>query len=89
MYLTLYNWYAIVISSFVRYRTNLLLAYGFIILGIIIPLLQMLLAYIYFKKSHIWSRILNANLSDQILEGAVGNLNLRTLKYLVAKRIMH
>ena len=67
-----------------------MLALGVITLGIIVPFLQILLAYIYFKKSHIWSRVLNANLSDRILEGALGgNLNLRTIKILVTERLMH
>ena len=52
------------------YRTNLLLTLGIVTLGIITPSLQITLAYIYFKKCHIWSRILNAHLSE--LEGAVG-----------------
>ena len=63
---------------------------GFITLGIIVPFLQILLAYIYFKKSHIWSRVLNANLSDRILEGALGGYgNMSTIKNLVSGRIMH
>ena len=67
-----------------------MLALGVITLGIIIPFLQILLAYIYFKKCHIWSRVLNANLSDRILEGALGgNLNLRTIMNLVTERVMH
>ena len=67
-----------------------MLALGVITLGIIVPFLQILLAYIYFKKSHIWSRVLNANLSDRILEGALGgNLNMSTIKNLVTERIMH
>ena len=78
------------ISTPVQSRTNLLLALGVITLCIIVPFLQILLAYIYFKKSHIWSRILNFNLSDRILEGAIGgNLNLRTIKNVITKRIMH
>ena len=63
---------------------------GFITLGIIVPFLQILLAYIYFKKSHIWSRVLNANLSDRILEGALGGYgNMTTITNLVSGRIMH
>ena len=67
-----------------------MLALGVITLGIIVPFLQILLAYIYFKKSHIWSRVLNANLSDGILEGALGgSVNMSTIKNLVTERIMH
>ena len=81
---------AIEISTPIQSRTNLLLALGVITLCIIVPFLQILLAYIYFKKSHIWSRILNANLSDRILEGALGGyLNLRTIMNLVTERVMH
>ena len=73
----------------VQSRTNILLALGVITLGIMVPLLQIILAYIYFKKSHIWSRILNAYLSDRMFEGALGdNFNLRTLKNSITKRIM-
>ena len=73
----------------VQSRTNILLALGVITLGIIVPLLQIILAYIYFKTSHIWSRILNANLSDRMFEGALGgNFNLRTIKNSITKRIM-
>ena len=74
----------------VQSRTNILLALGVITLGIMVPLLQIILAYIYFKKSHIWSRILNANLSDQLLEGALGeNLHLREIKQVISSRIMY
>ena len=74
-------------------RTNILLALGVVTLGIIVPFLQLILAYIYFKKSHIWSRVLNANLNDRILEGDIGilggTLNLVTINNLVSNRIMH
>ena len=67
-----------------------MLALGVVILGIIIPFLQILIAYLYFKKSHIWSRVLNANLSDRILDGALGgNLNLGTIRNLINERIIH
>ena len=78
------------ILTSVQYRTNLLLALGVITFGIIVPFLQILMAYIYFKKSHIWSRILNSNLSDRVLDGALeGNINLRTIMDLATKRIMY
>ena len=67
-----------------------MLGLGLFILGILTPLLQLLLAYIYFKKSHIWARILNASLSDGVLEGAIGeHINLRTIKQISKARTFH
>ena len=38
----------------------MMLGLGLLILGILTPCLQTALAYLYFKKGHIWSRVLNA-----------------------------
>ena len=67
-----------------------MLGLGIFILGVVTPFLQILLAYIYFKKSHIWARILNASLSDGVLEGAIGeHINLRTVNQLSKARAFH
>ena len=44
------------------YRTTMLLGVGLGLFIIITPLLQITLAYIYFKKNHIWHNVLNAYL---------------------------
>ena len=49
------------------YRTNILLGFGISILGIFTPCIQLTLAYVYFRKSHIWSSILNASLDDKTM----------------------
>ena len=78
------------LCPFYQNRTNLLLSLGVVILGMAIPFLQILLAYIYFKKNHIWSRILNDNLSDRILEGALcKNTNLQKIKHMLKGRTMY
>ena len=46
-----------------------MLGLGMLILGILTPCLQIVLAYLYFKKGHIWSRVLNAALSKEEQEG--------------------
>ena len=42
-----------------RYRTDLLLGLGIGLFAFVTPCLQIALAYMYFKKGHIWSRVLN------------------------------
>ena len=52
-----------------------MLGVGILILGIITPCLQTALAYLYFKKGHIWSRVLNAALAKEEQEGDRGYLS--------------
>ena len=40
----------------------MLLGFGSIWLGLITPVLQIVLAYLYFRNSHMWSRVLNTHL---------------------------
>ena len=52
-----------------------MLGVGILILGIITPCLQTALAYLYFKKGHIWSRVLNAALAKAEQESDRGYLS--------------
>ena len=72
------------------FRTNLMLGLGLLFLGIVTPLLQITLAYIFFKKSHIWSRVLNANINDGIMEGHISHsFNFKFLRSLLTLRLFY
>ena len=70
-------------------RTNLLLGLGLSFLGIIVPCLQIILAYIYFRKGHLWSRVLNAHMSKPSLLKAMENIQheMFTLRQLFSSRV--
>ena len=81
----------ILYTLYLHLRTNLLLAIGIPWLGIITPCLQMVLAYLYFRFGHIWSRVLNAELkrATAVKESQKGTTPLYALKYLITRRALH
>ena len=93
----LVTWYLMVMPLL---RTNLLLGLGIVIVGIISPCLQIALAYLYFRKCHIWSRVLNAALEKSSEQYGVGCMPVihipwfvpiwfRAIRHLVSNRVLH
>ena len=63
----------------------MLLGIGVGAMGIFTPLCQFTLAYLYFKKGHIWSRVLNANFDDG--KGLYERVSV--LKHILTKRVLY
>ena len=77
--------------SLLHCRTNLLLGLGMGWLVVGAPSMYIGLAYLYFKKGHIWSRILNAHLKTD--EGKHGSNmcteQFKICRYLWKNRVFH
>ena len=69
----------------------MLLAFGLTWLGIITPILQVAFANLYFRKGHIWSRVLNADLEKDSYENGsyLWANSFRILYHLLKGRILH
>ena len=69
----------------------MLLGLGVTWLGLIAPCLQMALAYLYFRKGNIWSRVLNAHLGKDGEDNTPRMFpnRLYMLKQLVTNRVLH
>ena len=72
-------------------RTNLLLGLGLAFAGIITPCLQIALAYLYFRRGHIWSIVLNAHLENDIENDSSCRVSdiFYTVKHLIMSRVMY
>lgn len=72
-------------------RINLIIGLGLFILGILTPCLQTALAYLYFKKGHIWSRVLNSALlgEAQIRDRAYLPNWISNLRNILRSRVMY
>ena len=78
-------------SFITPYRTDALLYFGVIWLGIISPSLQVAFAFLYFRMGHIWSRVLNKELEKYAYEDKFcPNLNFfKTIDHLLNARTLY
>ena len=72
-------------------RTNLLLGLGILFGGFITPCLQIALAYLYFKKGHMRSRVLNAKLDKDSMCTSPHCIfvTLSNMKQLITNRVLY
>ena len=72
-------------------RCNLLLALGIVLLGIVTPLLQLTLANLYFRKGHIWSRVLNKTLDREKQQKHQESISvwMQNLRHIMEGRLFH
>ena len=67
-----------------------MLASGITFLCLITPSLQITLAYLYFRKGHIWSAVLNNYVREGHIETALANVpnRISAIKHIVISRLL-